>query len=291
MKRHLILMCCLLLSPLGALANDFKYVTEGMNAEKKGHYHAAILLYTKAINGEMSDESRSIAFVSRALAYLHQKNYDYSISDYTDAMRLDPKNAVYIFGRGIAYYDKGDYEMAIKDYSLVLEFDPNDSAFFYNRGVVYFFQEQFQNATDDFNTVVSLEDPSNDQEIHIWRYLAYARAGQDDTETLNTAAMALKDHTWPSPVMELFLGKLSPDDLELAIKNSGAKFKKDHQCETHAFLGEFALLKNDFNIAYAEFHKALDHCPESSRVYRDLAAVEIRHFAHDSTMKSDVIYK
>jgi tetratricopeptide (TPR) repeat protein len=48
--------------------------------------------------------------------------------DFTEAIRLNPKDAVTYNRRGIAYYMKGDYDRAIADFTEALRIDTNFEA-------------------------------------------------------------------------------------------------------------------------------------------------------------------
>jgi tetratricopeptide (TPR) repeat protein len=53
--------------------------------------------------------------VFRALAFHNKKEYDRAIEDYTEAIRLDPKNAFAFNNRAAAYEAKRDSERASAD--------------------------------------------------------------------------------------------------------------------------------------------------------------------------------
>jgi tetratricopeptide (TPR) repeat protein len=47
-----------------------------------------------------------------------------ALADYTEAIRLDPKNDEAYFNRGNAYYDKEDYDSALDDYNEAIRLSP-----------------------------------------------------------------------------------------------------------------------------------------------------------------------
>ena len=57
-------------------------------------------------------------------AYAKKGDYDKAIADYTEAIRLDPKNAEAYCNRGHAYEEKGDYDKAIADCTEAIRLDP-----------------------------------------------------------------------------------------------------------------------------------------------------------------------
>ena len=67
--------------------------------------------------------------------YYSKTDYDKAISDFTEAIRLDPKSALYYDHRGNAYYSKednqafrkADYGNAISDFTEAIRLDPKNS--------------------------------------------------------------------------------------------------------------------------------------------------------------------
>jgi tetratricopeptide (TPR) repeat protein len=49
--------------------------------------------------------------------YVHKADFDKAIADFTQAIQLDPKNALAYYHRGWAHHDKRDYDRAIADYT------------------------------------------------------------------------------------------------------------------------------------------------------------------------------
>jgi tetratricopeptide (TPR) repeat protein len=76
-------------------------------------------------------------YYKRGNAYYDSKNYEKAISDYSEAIRLGPKNAATYYKRGNAYFDSKNYEKATSDYSEAISLDPKDAIAYYNRGRAY----------------------------------------------------------------------------------------------------------------------------------------------------------
>jgi tetratricopeptide (TPR) repeat protein len=95
----------------------------------RGNYDQAITDFTEAIKMNPSYFS---TYRCRGDAYYQQKDYDRAIADYTEALRLLGPGAKifdYIYtSRGNAYWGKKDYVRARADYEKALQFDPNNTA-------------------------------------------------------------------------------------------------------------------------------------------------------------------
>jgi len=56
---------------------------------------------------------------------------------FSEAIRIDPKEAAAYFNRGLAWRSKGVYDNAIADYNQALALNPNSFQAYINRGVAW----------------------------------------------------------------------------------------------------------------------------------------------------------
>ena len=118
----------------------------------------AIDACTRELNaGRMSSHNLSITYNNRGLAYFHRGDYDLAIADYSQAIRLDPKDAYSHNNRGSAYRAKGDYDRAIADYDQSIQLDPKERAHYYNRGLAYSDKGDYDLAIADYNQAIQLD--------------------------------------------------------------------------------------------------------------------------------------
>lgn len=75
-------------------------------------------------SGSLTQANRAVAYYNRGQAYATKKDYDRAIADFSDAIRLDPKDAGFYSNRGTAYERKGDNDRAITDFRRALAIDP-----------------------------------------------------------------------------------------------------------------------------------------------------------------------
>jgi len=96
------------------------------------------------------------AYNNRGNAYFEKGQYDLAISDYSEAIAIDPKNAAAYSNRGDIYLLKGQYDATIADFSNVIEINPKLSVFYYLRGNAYFKKKDFANTWNDYNKAQEL---------------------------------------------------------------------------------------------------------------------------------------
>ena len=99
----------------------------------------------------------------KANKYLNQgekdssaKNLDKAISDYTKAIKKNPKLAKAYNNRGIAYTKKKGYYLALADFNKAIELDPKDGKAYHNRGIVYLYLGENAKVRQDIHKAQSL---------------------------------------------------------------------------------------------------------------------------------------
>jgi tetratricopeptide (TPR) repeat protein len=208
------------------------------------------------------------AFADRGVAYEHKGEYIRAIQDYGQAIKLDPHFTVAFSERAGVFKRKGKYERAIKDYDKAIQDLPSLASlrgWYDSRGVVHFYLSQFAAAQQDFTAVLAKVPNSY---AAIWLYLARVRAGQSASDELADYAAKLDLKNWPGPVIDLYLGKATPDAVLAAAKDSDPKKDKERHCAAYFYLGQKALLEHKRAKARHLFQQSLDTRFTNSDMYR-----------------------
>jgi tetratricopeptide (TPR) repeat protein len=103
-----------------------------------------------------SDKDLAMALYNRGHAYLNKNDHDRAIADYTEAIRLDPKDGRVFNNRGFAYALKGEYDRAIADYNEAIRLNPKDAKAFNGRGLAYALNGEYDRAIADYNEAIRL---------------------------------------------------------------------------------------------------------------------------------------
>ncbi len=147
------------------------------------------LLEKVAHERSFSKELVASLYNQRGNAYRHLKQYQQALRDYSQAIALNPKVAVYYGNRGNAYrglhkdyeevvagreppdsidadlyHRRGDayrrlvedYEQAIADYSQAITLEPTASGY-HNRGIAHYMLERYEQAIADYSQAITLE--------------------------------------------------------------------------------------------------------------------------------------
>jgi Tfp pilus assembly protein PilF len=79
------------------------------------------------------------------------------VRDYSEAIKLDPKNAETYNNRANVYSLLGKYDLALKDYDRAIELDGKNARIYGNRGMVKLRLGKEDDAQRDFKKAIELE--------------------------------------------------------------------------------------------------------------------------------------
>ena len=122
----------------------------------EGEFDKAISNYTEAIR---LDPKAAKAYVGRGEAHWSKGNFDCAIADCTEAIRLNPRDTAAYDGRGMAFARKQEFDKAIADCTEAIRLDPIDGRMFWDRGWVYPLKGDKSRAADDYAQAKKLGYP------------------------------------------------------------------------------------------------------------------------------------
>ena len=108
--------------------------------------------------------------------HYRQGELDEALADYTEAIRLDPKNAEAYNNRALTYNRKGELDKAITDFNDAIKIKPNTPRLYNNRGLAYAKKGNFDKAISDFTEAIKLD--SRHIESYGARAYAYSLKGE-----------------------------------------------------------------------------------------------------------------
>ena len=81
-------------------------------------------------------------------------DYDQALTDFDQALRLDPRLVEALCGRGLVWYHKKEYDRAIAEYDEAIRLDPKKAAIYYARGLAWEFKHKSIEAVNDFDQTI-----------------------------------------------------------------------------------------------------------------------------------------
>ena len=151
----------------------YQLFKRGQRLSAKNKYPEAIVVLSQALE---LDSNMADAYITRAFAYEYGKPplFEKAISDFTRAIKLEPKNSRVLYERGLAYWarskdrdwndEKGakqDRNLAEKDFSEVIRLKNDDihmNFAFVQRGRIYQTNGNYDAAAKDYLTAARFHD-------------------------------------------------------------------------------------------------------------------------------------
>ena len=207
-------------------------------------------------SGQISNADLAATFYNRGSAYYSAGNYEKAVADYDQAIRLDPSFSLGFYARGAANNARSNYSQAIRDYDEAIRLDPVFAFAYEGRGYARFLLGQFSAAEADF--AKTLELTPGYQDAALWSFLARSRAGQEALSQLERNAAQLKLTEWQGDVINLFLGKVTPEAVLSANAGAGRKADAERLGKTYFYVAEHALTLGSMDQARRLFQQAIE---------------------------------
>lgn len=120
------------------------------------------------------------------------KNYDLAIEHYSEAIRLNPDNAVYYSNRSVCYASKKDWKLSLDDANECVTKDPNFIKGYFRKATAEIELQLYSEAELTLAKVDTIS-PENDQTHKLKRYIRTKRAPLKSTEVSKKPAKQLDE--------------------------------------------------------------------------------------------------
>jgi len=127
------------------------WIKKGYEASRKNKVSEALSCYTQALELEPAN---AMARYLRAHMFFMKWQFQNALDDYSLAIKYGPKEKFYLdayYFRGSAYEALGKYDEAFEDYQKILKMNPGSDKGYTARGNVYFLKGRFEDAIADYN--------------------------------------------------------------------------------------------------------------------------------------------
>jgi len=209
------------------------YTNRALMYQAKGDLDHAIADFTQTIALKPSFG----LYYSRAIAYRDKRDYDDAIADYSKAIEINPKQLDLIHNRAAAYRHKGDFRSAMADYTREIELDPKLWAAFFSRGHLAVLTGALPEGMADLTKAAELS-PGN---AYVALSIEIASRHSNAASRLVDASKQLDMKSWPAPVVQFYLGQLTPEALMTAANSGDAAARMNQTCGANYYIGEYYL--------------------------------------------------
>ena len=158
-------------TPIPIALTECKSLSEchasGFDYLESGEYSRALPYFTDAIALDPRD---AVAYYNRGLAYHELGQYEKAIENYSETIRLDPQVADAYYNRGRSYSQLGQYERVLEDLNEALRINPLDADFYYHRSLAYIVLDLYERALEDLNKALRI-NPLHEKTVELRREL------------------------------------------------------------------------------------------------------------------------
>jgi lipoprotein NlpI len=215
----LILVFILAAHPMNVIADDAaKLLKEASTAFDAGKFADAAKLAEKAAK---ADPKNAKAPYIAGASYLRLRDNPAAIKAFTEVLDRDPKLAAAHDRRGDAYLKSGQWKKAIADFDAFLKANPEFAPEHWRRGIALYYAGRYDDGRKQFDLhrTVNPEDVENSA----WHYLCNARATTPAQARKDLISVSKDSRVPMKEVLELFAGKLKPQDVIDAAENAKLK--------------------------------------------------------------------
>jgi tetratricopeptide (TPR) repeat protein len=257
----------LLFAMSAAHASGYDDFSRGISASNRQADDQAISLFASALAaGDLNPSLQPVAYFYRGRVYLHQRDCDRALADFSAALRLKPDYPEALLGHADANVCANNLRSAIVDVNAAVKTMPTAPLYFYRARLRYLSQD-FSGASNDLEQAIKLE-PEHPY-YAIWLGLAQLRARLFDPGDFAHQASQVSYSGWPYPVLMLLEGHRTPDEVMRAAIRDGSKGER---CEADFYIAEWHLVSATPEAAKPLFQEATSICPRS---YVELEAARI----------------
>ena len=257
---------------------------------------AAVAACTRLLR-QAKGAAAATAYFWRGFAHARNSAFDKAIADYSEALRIDPKNASAYNGRGLAYsndsshgvlyFDRGQLDRALADFNEAVRLAPKISSVYANRANVHYRMDQLDLAIADYDKALQLDSTS--AKVYNNRGMAYQKKGDYDRAIKEFDHALRLDPRYHFAYTNRAKAKGEKGELDSAFADLGRAIGLDPKSANAYFVrGVLWRARADLDRAFADFNEALRLDPKylDAYAYRGLI-----HEAHGDIERARADFK
>jgi lipoprotein NlpI len=169
--------------------------------------------------------------------------YDKAFDDLSKAIELNPMESRAYLIRGTVHVRTRQDGLAFRDFAEAIALTPDLRGAYWGRALVYVDCAEYDKAEKDLSTAIGIYP--FDAFPRLYLLIAQQRLGKDGKPALAEFRKTIKDSEWPTPIVRMLLGEITPEQCLAAATHKDAWREKEKKCEAHFYIGEFYLLRGD----------------------------------------------
>lgn len=254
-----------------------KFLNErGVGYFRKKEWDSALADFSEALKINPRD---NVLWANRADTYRNKKEFKLALEDSKKSIELNPKNKRNYYVRGLIYYDDNNYDFAIPEFGEAIQLDPKYDEAYYYRARSFFLKKDYKAAIPDFTESIGL-DPKY-APTWFYRGLSYERLDDLDQALADYNQAITLDNGHGSARHNRGMIKLGRGDYDSAIEDFTVSIRTSADEITHNSRGVAYRNKGEFQLAMNDFNEAIRFDPKYARAYYNRGMLHSRAGATD----------
>jgi tetratricopeptide (TPR) repeat protein len=196
-------------------------------------------------------------YLNRGQAHLDYLDLNLALTDFNQAIRLDPALAAAYDGRGRVY--QFHPERAIADYDEAIRLDPGNAKTYVHRGAAYRYAGDNERAIADFDTAIRIAPDNAD--AYRGRGMAYQNKGDLDRAIADFDAAVARNPSDKYAVFDRGTAYQKKGDFDRAIADYDAAIGLSPFTHAYEVRGSAYQAKGDLDRAIADYDVAIQRNP------------------------------
>lgn len=135
-----------------------KLAREGAEAAKNNDWDKAVNAFRKAADLDRKHaKNLSAVLQQRAVAYVSQQQFQEAIADFSEALKITPKDPSIYERRAYVAMKMNDLDKALADYSEAIKLNPNEVRYYLLRSYIFETKGDLKNSMADTEKVLKLD--------------------------------------------------------------------------------------------------------------------------------------
>jgi len=232
---------------------------EAFAAAQKERLKQKVDAISKMIDGgKLSGSDLAYAYSERASARSFLGDETGARSDIKHALKLGPDQKSPLTVSGELYFHDANFEKSLESYTKVLSIGGDPADIYYRRGINYVMLGRYPEALKELQKAVDVDTDEERVPYHLlWYAIASTRSGQTIPSPMQERMNQSASGHWPRPLLGMFGGSLSPDEVLTSLKAKSREEQLLNSCEAHFFIGEYHLANGDMDSAKRSFEQSI----------------------------------
>jgi lipoprotein NlpI len=209
-------------------------------------------------SGDVAGQALAQAHHDRGVAYQELGEAEAALRDFERAMAIAPDEPHYREDRVMMRIGMGQLDSALRDLEYLEQRGPLGFNGLRDLGRVRYLQGRYLESARAFGR--ALEVASDDTDLAIaamWLHIALSRTDPAVGAPLNRVAAQLDPAAWPTPLVQMFAGTLSPEQALAKATSSSELTDLRQKCEAYFYIGQLRRMQGDEQGALEDFQRVV----------------------------------